>query len=119
MTRRCRDSRGDADARYGHFTSTFFSVQLLTNPKYKSFTHEGAMAELAQFYYDTAQAANPIAMASLTKMVTVSQIVFGSDYPYRTGAEHAKTFAEIFAPEDLRKIDRENALKLVPRWRSA
>ncbi len=77
------------------------------------------MAELARFYHDTAQAANPVAMASLTKMVTVSQIVFGSDYPYRTGAEHAKELAEIFGQEDLRKIDRENALKLVPRWRAA
>ena len=72
-----------------------------------------------RFYYDTAQAANPIAMASLTKMVTASQIVFGSDYPYRTGAEHVRGLAEVFGPEDLRRIERENALKLVPRWRAA
>src|SRR5262245_28767345 len=53
-----------------------FSVGLLMNPKYRSFTHDGVMAELARFYYDTAQAANPVAMASLTKMVATSQIVF-------------------------------------------
>jgi 6-methylsalicylate decarboxylase len=95
-----------------------FSVQLLMNPKYQSFTHDGVLAELARFYYDTAQAANPIAMASLAKMATTSQIVFGSDYPYRTGAEHVKGLAEIFGPEDLRKIERGNALKLLPRWRA-
>lgn len=118
---RCRDVNFILSHGGGTITSLTdrFSVQLLMNPKYKSFTREGVMAELARFYYDTAQAANPIAMASLTKMVTVSQIVFGSDYPYRTGAEHAKGLAEIFGPEDLRKIDRENALKLVPRWRAA
>jgi predicted TIM-barrel fold metal-dependent hydrolase len=118
---RCRDVNFIFSHGGGTVTSLTdrFAVQLLMNPKYKSFTREGVMAELARFYYDTAQAANPIAMASLTKMVTVSQIVFGSDYPYRTGAEHAKGLAEIFGPEDLRKIDRENALKLVPRWRAA
>ena len=75
------------------------------------------MAELARFYYDTAQAANPIAMASLTKLVATSQIVYGTDYPYRTGAEHVKGLGAIFGPEDLAKIDRENALRLLPHWR--
>jgi len=26
--------------------------------------------------------------------------------------------AEVFGPEDLRRIERENALTLVPRWRA-
>jgi len=95
-----------------------FAVQMMTNPLYRGFTGEGVMAELKRFYYDTAQAANPIAMASLTKMVAVSQIVFGTDYPYRTAADHVKGLAGIFGPEDLRKIERDNALKLVPRWRA-
>ncbi len=96
-----------------------FSVQLVSYPEFKAFTTAGVMAELRRFYYDTAQASNPIAMASLTKMVAVSQIVFGTDYPYRTGIEHVKGLAEIFGAEDLRKIDRDNALKLLPRWRQA
>jgi len=118
---RCRDVNFIFSHGGGTVTSLTdrFSVQLPMNPKYKSFTHEGVIAELARFYYDTAQAANPIAMASLIRMVTTSQIVFGSDYPYRTGAEHVKGLAEIFGPDDLRNIERENALKLVPRWRSA
>jgi predicted TIM-barrel fold metal-dependent hydrolase len=44
--------------------------------------------------------------------------VFGSDYPYRTAADHVKGLAPLFSAEDLKKIDRENALKLLPRWRS-
>jgi 6-methylsalicylate decarboxylase len=96
-----------------------FTVQMMMNPKYKDFTGEGVAAALKRFYYDTAQASNPIAMASLTKLVAVSQIVFGTDYPYRTGADHVKGLAGIFGPEDLQKIDRENALRLLPHWRSA
>lgn len=96
-----------------------FTTQMMADPKYKAFTGEGVTAELRRFYYDTAQASNPIAMASLTKMVPVSQIVFGTDYPYRTAVEHVKGLSEVFGSEDLKKIDRENALRLLPRWRSA
>lgn len=95
-----------------------FTVQMVSTPKYKDFTGEGVMATLKRFYYDTAQSSNPIAMASLTKLVAASQIVFGTDYPYRTGAEQTKGLTEIFGPEDLAKIDRENALRLLPRWRA-
>jgi 6-methylsalicylate decarboxylase len=96
-----------------------FTVQMMADPKHKDFTGAGVTAQLRRFYYDTAQASNPIAMASLTKMVDVSQIVFGTDYPYRTAIEHVKGLAEIFGPDDLKKIDRENALKLLPHWRAA
>jgi len=95
-----------------------FTVQMIANPKYKDFTAEGVAAQLKRFYYDTAQASNPIAMASLTKLVDSSQIVFGSDYPYRTAAEHVKGLGGIFGAEDLAKIDSGNALRLLPHWRA-
>jgi predicted TIM-barrel fold metal-dependent hydrolase len=94
------------------------TVQMVTDPRYKAFTSESVTAELKRFYYDTAQAANPVAMASLVKMATTSQIVFGTDFPFRTSADHVKGLAEVFGADDLRKIDRDNALKLVPRWRA-
>jgi predicted TIM-barrel fold metal-dependent hydrolase len=96
-----------------------FTVQLVRDPNYKGFTAEGVMAQLKRFYYDTAQAANPIAMASLTKLVATSRIVFGTDYPYRGVGEQVKGLSAIFGPEDLVKIDRENALRLLPHWRAA
>jgi 6-methylsalicylate decarboxylase len=94
-----------------------FTVQMLRTPKYKDFTAEGVTAQLKRFYYDTAQASNPIAMASLTKLVASTQILYGTDYPYRTAEEHVKSLAAIFGPEDLQKIDRDNALRLLPHWR--
>jgi predicted TIM-barrel fold metal-dependent hydrolase len=104
----------------GTVTAVFdrFTAQIMMNPKYREFTHDGVTAELKRFYYDTAQASNPVAMASLTKMVPVSQIVFGSDYPYRTAADHVRGLAPLFSAEDLKKIDRDNAARLLPRWRA-
>jgi predicted TIM-barrel fold metal-dependent hydrolase len=75
----------------------------------------GVEHELRRFYYDTAQAAHPYALASLTKLVPVSQIVFGTDFPYRTAAEHVKGLTGYgFGASDLLAIDRGNAVRLMP-----
>ena len=76
---------------------------------------KGLMYELKKFYYDTAQANHPGALAALLKMAPVSQILFGTDYPYRTGAEEVDGLAaQQFAPADLRAIERDNALRILP-----
>ncbi|MCI4429436.1 MAG: amidohydrolase family protein, partial [Burkholderiales bacterium] len=59
------------------------------------------------------------AMASLSKFIPVTQIVYGTDYPYRSAAEHTQGLAEIFSGADLRAIERDNALRILPRLRSA
>jgi 6-methylsalicylate decarboxylase len=38
--------------------------------------------QLRQFYYDTANANNWVAMTALTRVVGLSQIMFGTDFPY-------------------------------------
>jgi 6-methylsalicylate decarboxylase len=79
----------------------------------------GVEAELKRFYYDTAQAAHPYALASLTKLIPVSQIVFGTDFPYRTAIDHVKGLADYgFSASDLQAIDRANALRLLPRLKA-
>jgi predicted TIM-barrel fold metal-dependent hydrolase len=53
------------------------------------------------------------------KLVNVSQVLFGSDYPYRTGEDHVKGLADYgFSPADLRAIGRDNAVRLMPRWQA-
>jgi predicted TIM-barrel fold metal-dependent hydrolase len=75
----------------------------------------GVEHELRRFYYDTAQAAHPYALASLTKLIPISQIVFGTDYPYRTAADHVKGLTDYgFSAPDLMAIERGNALRLLP-----
>jgi predicted TIM-barrel fold metal-dependent hydrolase len=75
----------------------------------------GLMYELKKFYYDTAQANHPGALAALLKIVTSEQMLFGTDYPYRTGAEVIDGLAaQGFASKDLVAIERGNALQLLP-----
>jgi 6-methylsalicylate decarboxylase len=79
----------------------------------------GVEHELKRFYYDTAQAAHPYALASLTKLIPVSQIVFGTDFPYRTAAEHVKGLTDYgFSASELQAIDRDNAVRLLPRLKA-
>ena len=59
-------------------------------------TPEGVMPLLRRFHYDTAQVANPAAMAALTKVVPISQIVFGTDFPFRTARDHVEWFKADF-----------------------
>jgi predicted TIM-barrel fold metal-dependent hydrolase len=49
----------------------------------------------------------------------VSQIVFGTDFPYRTAADHVKGLTAYgFSASDLARIDRENAVRLIPRLKA-
>jgi predicted TIM-barrel fold metal-dependent hydrolase len=95
-------------------------VQAVSTPPYKGrFTRESVQAELNRFYYDTAQVSLTGTLAALAKLVPVSQIVYGTDFPYRTAADHTKGVTAVFSGDDLKKVDRDNALRLVPRLRSA
>ena len=47
--------------------------------------------------------------------INVAQIVFGTDYPYRTSEDHVKGLAQIFGAADLRAIEYENPLRILPR----
>lgn len=86
----------------------------------RGLTSEKVRQEIRRFYYDTAQASNPISMAALTQMVDVSQIVFGTDYPYRTGIDHVNGLSAIFNASQLRAIERDNALRILPAvWQKA
>jgi predicted TIM-barrel fold metal-dependent hydrolase len=74
----------------------------------------GVLYELKKFYYDTAQANHPGALAALLKLAPVSQILFGTDYPFRTTAEEVDGLtAQNFRPQDLRAIEFGNAKRLL------
>ena len=94
-----------------------FVRQPLLDPKSKAAVPEGTLAELTRFYYDTAQTANKAAMSALTAVIPTSQIVFGTDFPYRTGIDHVKGLRSsgVFSEAQIMEIERGNALKLLPR----
>lgn len=77
----------------------------------------GVMTELLRFHYDLAQASDPAPLAALTKIFPISQLLWGTDYPFRQGEEYVQQhLAYGFSDNDLRKIGRDNALQLLPRW---
>jgi predicted TIM-barrel fold metal-dependent hydrolase len=115
---------GDVDFIFSHGGGVLTAVaerlriQMVTTPPYKGkFTRDMVDHELNRFYYDTAQVSNEVTIQALAKLVGVSQIVFGSDFPYRTGAEHVAGLQARFGAEDLAAIDRANALRILPAWR--
>lgn len=79
---------------------------------------KGTLYELRRMYYDTAQATNPVAMGALRKVVPVSQIVYGTDYWYRSAAETSRGLLtnKVFSDEELRAINRGNAERILPRY---
>ncbi len=76
----------------------------------------GVLHELQRFHYDTAWSANRYALPSLLALVGTPQVLFGSDYPYRTGADNVAGLLEYgkFSQADLEAIGRGNALRLLP-----
>ncbi len=96
-----------------------FLVQMVSAPPYKGkFTRESVLAELHRFHYDTAQVTMEGTLGALSRLVPVSQIVYGTDYPYRTAADHTRGVTAFFKGDDLAKVDRGNALRLIPRLKS-
>jgi predicted TIM-barrel fold metal-dependent hydrolase len=97
-----------------------FLVAMVSRPPYEGkFTREMVEGEIKRFHYDTAQITQWGTLSALAKLVPVSQIVYGTDYPFRTTVDHSKGVEALFGGDDLRKIDRENALRLLPHLRAA
>jgi 6-methylsalicylate decarboxylase len=83
-------------------------------PKTAALLPNGVEYELRRFYYDTAFASSPVAMAALTKLVPCSQIVLGTDFPYSRGATTVAALnASGVASSDITAILRENGLALL------
>jgi predicted TIM-barrel fold metal-dependent hydrolase len=84
------------------------------------FMPNGVMAELRKLYYDTASADTEGSMAALRIMAPLSQILFGTDYPFVKVAEGVKHLNEDNISEaDRLAIDRTNAIALLPRLGAA
>lgn len=76
---------------------------------------QGLMHELRKFHYDTAQGNHAGALAALLKIAPVSQLLYGTDFPFRSGAEANAALAQYgFSPAELKAIERGNALQLLP-----
>jgi 6-methylsalicylate decarboxylase len=78
------------------------------------FAPNGIEAEFRKLHYDTANATHPAAMAALMKLVPVSQITYGTDYPYFPLDQINSLRKLDLAPADLEAISSGNASRLCP-----
>jgi len=76
--------------------------------------------ELQKLYYDVASVAlSPIPMAAVLKGLPKEHLLFGSDIPFFT-IERISAAVNKFdiSADDLRMIQRENVLQLIPRLKT-
>ena len=82
------------------------------------FAPDGIEAEFRRLYYDTANATHPAAMAALQKLVPVSQLSYGTDYPY-FALNQIDNLRQLGLPQsDLDAIASGNAERLIPRMKA-
>ncbi|HUZ73823.1 MAG TPA: amidohydrolase family protein [Stellaceae bacterium] len=79
---------------------------------------QGLEHELRRQYYDLASVgASPVGMTAVLKLLPVTQLTYGSDAPFGSATQIADGIAKLgLAAADLRKVQRENALRLFPRF---
>ena len=98
-------------------TLPFLTGRLIRLAQQAKLAHlpNGPLPEFRRFFYELAQGNTPGQIAALLKMVSTSQVMYGTDFPFRDGAEVNRGIADWgFSADELRAIERENALKLLP-----
>jgi predicted TIM-barrel fold metal-dependent hydrolase len=87
------------------------------SPRMQELVPAGVLHELRRFHYDVALRAHPTGLASALRMVSVSQLLFGTDAPLRKSVATVEGLIDYgFTPQELRAIDCENAKRLLPRF---
>ena len=83
------------------------------SPAAKAQSPDGFRASIARFWYDIAQSSNPVATRALRSVVPMAQIVFGTDYPFRSSLEHVQGLetGKVFDRQELAGIYRGNVAK--------
>ena len=91
----------------------------LASERKPAFLPDGPLPEFRKFHYELAQGNTPGQIAALLKMVALEQVLYGTDYPFRPGAEvNAGIAAYGFSAAELQSIKRDAALKLLPRLKA-
>jgi predicted TIM-barrel fold metal-dependent hydrolase len=80
---------------------------------------DGIDFELKRLHYETANAAYAPNMAALLKYVPISQVLFGTDYPYVSVTENVSDLGKVGLPaDDLKAIESDNARRLIARLKA-
>ncbi|HLI20431.1 MAG TPA: amidohydrolase family protein [Stellaceae bacterium] len=78
-----------------------------------------AMAVLKRLHYDITTSTSPPALTALKAFLPVSQMLFGTDFPFLKPGDTVPGFARFpLSAAERRAVDRGNAEKLFPRLRA-
>lgn len=74
---------------------------------------------LARLYYDVALSGHPVAFAGLRRLAPITQVLFGSDWPFTPELGVARNIGQLsgndLSEADAKAIARENAERIFPR----
>ena len=77
----------------------------------------GVLYELRKLNYDIANATNTSSLAALMNLVPTTQMLWGSDFPYRAVGPTATGWDSYQVSDEIKRaVNRDNALKLFPRF---
>jgi predicted TIM-barrel fold metal-dependent hydrolase len=98
-------------------TRIFRVVDAMTPEERMVKVPKGPEHELERQYYDLASIGlNPAGMAALRKLFPTSQLLYGSDEPFGSAGQIAVSLQNLgFSPAELQAIQRDNAVRLLPR----
>jgi predicted TIM-barrel fold metal-dependent hydrolase len=87
-------------------------------PRVRDTMPKGPLYELQRMYWDTANAANPISLGALRRMLPFQQILFGSDFPFSNMAEDRKllTASGTFTAQELDALAYDNVVRILPKY---
>jgi predicted TIM-barrel fold metal-dependent hydrolase len=92
---------------------------LATRPDIAQRLPNGLLHEVQKLYYDTASMYGPYPWPTILKLVPLSHILFGTDFPFMSAGAVAKGLSEVgLKVSDLHAIERENPLQLFPRFKN-
>jgi predicted TIM-barrel fold metal-dependent hydrolase len=94
--------------------------ELARRPNLREKFPNGAAPILRRFFYEVAQGNTPAMLDGLMHMVPISQVMFGSDFPYRHAKEAVDGIHNYgkFSEADLRAIEYETAQGVMPRLKA-
>lgn len=109
---------------YLSFRLHLMEEQDIAKPEFSKRVPEGAVPFVGQFYYDTAISGSAAALSGLLAVTDPSHVMFGSDWPYihretvEMQTDNLQQWSG-FTPESFAAMERNSALALFPRFRTA
>jgi predicted TIM-barrel fold metal-dependent hydrolase len=79
---------------------------------------DGVIQELQKLHYETANGASAPTLAALLKFVPISQVMYGSDFPFVSSQYNLANLRSSLDGARLEAIEHENAERLIPRLKS-